>query len=238
MGCIDNLNVYKTDDMATCKYCGQSSGLFSSSHKECEENHSAGVEKLRKMLGDYFLCITQAAAIRQGVLRLRTENFLNADDIATEFTKTLDGYTASIHRPFSQQMPQVVASLVSALGEPYSLLDRDGSVTRFAQKLIKGHIAEYFTGKQSIAATQTAINEVSRVLPISNDDMSDACYYMLERAATNFLKDGLLTSQEERLVNEYTASFGIQSASLPAKYQSGDITKITQAGILTSLQRG
>lgn len=41
--------------MATCKYCGQSSGFFSSSHKECEEKKNAfiyymeyGVGKFRK----------------------------------------------------------------------------------------------------------------------------------------------------------------------------------------------
>ena len=224
--------------MSTCKYCNQSAGLFSSAHKECEEKHTAGVEKLRKLLGEYFLGVAQGATIQREVSQLRKENFLNADDIASEFTKALDGYTAAIHRPFSPQMPQVVTSLVSALGEPYSLLDHKGAITRFAQKLIKGHIAEYFTGKQSIAATQTAINGVTRALPIANDAVGDACYYMLEKAATNFLKDGLLSPQEERLVNEYTTSFGIQPASLPAKYQSGDIAKITQAGILSGLQQG
>lgn len=224
--------------MSTCKYCKQSAGLFSSSHKECEEKHTVGVEKFRKLLGEYFLGVTQGGAIQHEVSQLRKENFLNTDDIVSEFTKALDGYIATIHRPFSPQMPQVVTSLVSAVGEPYSLLDRNGAITRFAQKLIKGHIAEYFTGKQSIAATQTAINGVTRMLPITNDAISDACYYMLEKAATNFLKDGLLTPQEERLVNEYTTSFGIQPARLPAKYQSGDIAKISQAGILSGFQQG
>lgn len=224
--------------MSTCKYCKQSAGLFSSVHKECVAKHSAGVEKLLKLLGEYFLKVTQSAAIQHEVSQLRKDNFLNADDIASEFSNALDNYTAAIHRPFSPQMPQVVTSLVSAVGEPYSLLDRNGAITRFAQKLIKGHIAEYFTGKQSISATQTAINGVTRALPVTNDAVGDACYYMLEKAATNFLKDGLLTPQEERLVNEYTSSFGIQPTALPAKYQSGDIAKISQASILSSLQQG
>ena len=224
--------------MSTCKYCKQSAGLFSSAYKECEAKHSAGVEKLRKLLSEYFLGVSQGATIQREISQLRKESFLNTDDITSEFTKALDGYTVAIHRPFSPQMPQVVTSLVSAVGEPYSLLDRNGAITRFAQKLIKGHIAEYFTGKQPIAATQTAINGVTRALPIANDAVGDACYYMLEKAATNFLKDGLLTPQEERLVNEYTTSFGIQPASLPTKYQSSDIAKISQAGILSGLQQG
>lgn len=224
--------------MSTCKYCNQSASLFSSAHRECEEKHTAGVEKLRKLLGEYFLGVAQGSVIQCEVSQLRKETFLNADDIVSEFTKALDNYTTAIHRPFSPQMPQVVTSLVSAVGEPYSLLDRNGTITRFAQKLIKGHIAEYFTGKQPIAATQSAINGVTRALPVTNDAISDACYYMLEKAATNFLKDGLLTPQEERLVNEYTTSFGIQPANLPVKYQSGDIAKISQARILGGIQQG
>lgn len=224
--------------MSTCKYCNQSAGLFSSAHKECEEKHSAGVEKLRKLLGDYFLGVSQGATIQREISQMRKESFLNADDISSEFTKALDGYTTAIHRPFSPQMPQVVTSLVAAVGEPYSLLDAGGAITRFAQKLIKGHIAEYFTWKQSISTTQAAISEVMRALPITNDAAREACYYMLEKAATNFLKDGLLTPQEERLVNEYTTSFGIKPASLPAKYKNSDIAKITQAGILSGLQQG
>ena len=224
--------------MSTCKYCNQSTGLFSSVHKECEKKHTIGVEKFRKLLSEYFLRVTQSAAIQQEVLQLRKDYFLNADDVASEFSNALDGYTAAIHRPFSPQMPQVVTSLVSAIGEPYSLLDSNGAITRFAQKIIKGHIADYFTGKQSISATQTAINGVTRALPITNDAVGDACYYMLEKAATNFLKDGLLTPIEEHLVNEYTTSFGIQPTSLPAKYQNSDIAKISQARILNELQKG
>ena len=224
--------------MPTCKYCHQSVGLFSSAHKECEEKHTAGVEKFRKLLSEYFHGVAQGATIQHEVSQLRKEIFLNADDITSEFTKALDCYTVAIHRPFSPQMPQVVTSLVSAVGEPYSLLDRDGAITRFAQKLIKGHIADYFTGKQPITVTQSVINGVTRSLPIANDAVGDACYYMLEKAATNFLRDGLLTPQEERLVNEYTTSFGIQPASLPTKYQSSDIAKISQAGILSGLQQG
>ena len=224
--------------MSTCKYCNQNAGLFSSSHKECKEKHKAGVEKFRKLLGDYFLGVAQGATIQREVSQLRNENFLNADDITLEFTQALDNYTIVIHRPFSPQMPQVVTLLISAVGEPYSILDSNGAITRFAQRLIKGHIAEYFTGKQPIAATQMAIKGVTMALPIANDAVDDACYYMLEKAATNFLKDGLLTPQEERMVNEYTTSFGIQTTSLPAKYKSGDIAKISQAGILSGLQQG
>ena len=40
--------------MCKCKYCGQSAGFLSRSHKECEEKHSNGIKGLTGMLEKYF----------------------------------------------------------------------------------------------------------------------------------------------------------------------------------------
>lgn len=224
--------------MATCKYCGQSSGLFSSSHKECEEKHTAGVGELRQMLTRYFQHLTTAADIQHRLQALRKENYLNADDIATEASAAIDNYTTAIHRPFNMDVVQNVVHLVSALAEPYRVIDHNGAVTRFAQKVIKGHIAEYFTGRTDINTAHAAINHVTSALPISNDSLQEAYLYMLDKAATNFLKDGLLTPQEEQRVSVYTSTLGIQTNNLPATYQNGNIAKMSQAAILSNLQRG
>ena len=224
--------------MATCKYCGQSSGLFSSSHKECEGKHTAGVGELHQLLSRYFQQLTTSADIQRRLQALRKENYLNADDIAIEATSAIDNYTAAIHRPFKMDVVQNVVHLVSALAEPYRVIDRNGAVTRFAQKVIKGHIAEYFTGKQDINATRVAVNQVTSELPISNDALQEAYLYMLDKAATNYLKDGLLSNQEEQRVSTYTSAFGIPTNNLPACYQNSDISRLTQSTILTNLQQG
>lgn len=247
--------------MATCKYCGQSSGLFSSSHKECEGKHTAGVGELRQMLTRYFQHLTTATDIQHRLQALRKENYLNADDIATEATTAIDNYTAAIHRPFNMDVVQNVVHLVSALAEhcgsreqsklacsaemqqcrqrqPYRVIDRNGAVTRFAQKVIKGHIAEYFTGRTDINTARAAINQVTSALPISNDALQEAYLYMLDKAATNYLKDGLLSPQEEQRVSTYTSTFNIPTNNLPANYQGGNIAKMSQASILSNLQRG
>ena len=129
-----HINNQLVSTMATCKYCGQSSGLFSSSHKECEGKHTAGVGELRQMLARYFQHLTTPADIQQRLQALRKENYLNADDIATEATTAIDNYTIAIHRPFNMDVVQNVVHLVSALAEPYRVIDRNGAVTRFAHE--------------------------------------------------------------------------------------------------------
>ncbi len=224
--------------MGTCKYCGQSAGLFSSSHKECEEKHTLGVNEFRQMLARYFQHLTTSADIQRRLQALRKDNYLNADDIATEATTAIDNHTAAIHRPFNMDAVLNVVHLVTVLGEPYRVIDCNGAVTRFAQKNIKGHIAEYFTGKQDINATLAAVNQVVSAIPISNDALLEAYLYMLDKAATNYLKDGLLSPQEEQRVNTYTSTFAIPTNNLPATYQNSNIAKMSQASILSNLQRG
>lgn len=224
--------------MATCKFCGQKSGLFSSSHKECEWKHTAGIGELHQLLIRYFQNLSTAVDIQRRLKVLRKENYLNADDISTEATMAIDNYTAAIHRPFNIDVVQNVVHLVSSLAEPYRVIDRNGAVTRFAQKIIKGNIAEYFTGHTDINTARAAISQVTTSLPISNDALQEVYLYMLDKAATNYLKDGLLSPQEEQLVSAYTNSFGIATNNLPAAYQNGNIVKMSQASILSNLQRG
>ena len=40
--------------MGKCRYCGQSAGLFHNSHAECEQQHLAGVGRIRGLLLDCF----------------------------------------------------------------------------------------------------------------------------------------------------------------------------------------
>ena len=224
--------------MSNCKYCNKSAGLFSSAHKECKEKHAAGVGELRQMLERYFQKLTTATDIQRRLQALRKENYLCADDIAAEAGVAIDSYTVAIRRPFNMDVVQNVVNLVSALAEPYRVIDRDGAVTRFAQKVIKGHIAEYFTGHTDINAARVAVSQVTSAIPISNEALHEAYLYMLDKAATNFLKDGLLSPQEEQLASTYTSTFGISTNNLPVTYQSSNIAKMSQATILSNLQRG
>ena len=212
--------------------------MFSSVHKECEEKHSAGVGELRRLLANYFNRCTTISDVQQLVPQLRRDNYITADDIALEAGAAIDSHTGVIHRPFSAQVVAEIVQLIAALGEPYSVLDRNGAVTRFAQKIIKGYIADFFTGRIDIYAAQSATGQVSLSLPLSKEALQETYLYMLNKAATNFLKDGLLSSQEEQLVDTYTKAFGIATNNLPATYQNSDIVRLTQSTILAGLQRG
>jgi hypothetical protein len=46
---------------------------------------------------------------------------------------------------------------------------------------------------------------------------------MLNQAAENYMKDGLLTDDEQQRIDEFMTTFNISITNLPAKYQGLEI---------------
>ena len=224
--------------MSTCKYCGQKTGLFSDYHKECEAKHIQGLVRLHTLMDDYFQNPNGVSTLLQEYQQLVKGYYLNREDIASVAGAAIDQYADSLHRPFSASILQIVSLFLIQFKVPYSDANQSGAITRLSQKIIKGHIADYFTGTIDLAQMQGRIHKVISALPILPDDINETYHYMLNKAADNFLKDGQLSGQEEHLLNQYMVALNIQVQNLPVKYQSGSITKFAQTAILNSVQSG
>lgn len=224
--------------MSICKYCGQKVGLFSNCHKECEAKHAQGLVRLRTLMDDYFRNPNGVATTLQEYQQLVKEHYLNREDVANIAGAAIDRYADSLHRPFSASILQIVSQFLILFKVSYSDANQLGAITRLSQKIIKGHIADYFTGAIDIVQMQGRIHKVISVLSILPDDINETYQYMLNKAADNFLKDGQLTGHEELLLNQYMAALNIQVQNLPVKYQNGSITKIAQTAILNNVQSG
>ena len=67
--------------MGTCKYCGQSTVLFSRSHKECENKHDNALSEFEKVCTAFFAGHKSQADIVNYRNRLKTNSFLSDEDI-------------------------------------------------------------------------------------------------------------------------------------------------------------
>lgn len=50
------------------------------------------------------------------------------------------------------------------------------------------------------------------------------------------MKDGLLTDDEEKRIDDYIYMLGLSTSNLPAKYQGSEICRIEQGKMLKQLQ--
>lgn len=224
--------------MGTCKYCGQDAGWFSKQHKECEEKHNLGVQELKAVVSRYFTGRATCSDIMYTIQSKRRDNYLSNDDICVISDAEIRSYTASIHRPFSPLSMKLMDEYLTAVGVSYSDINKNGAVDEFTKKLMKGFMVEYFTDQLTLPVAHSRCEKVLGKFPMTQSNIEDAYYYVLNKAATNFLKNGIITDQEQQKIDEYVNYLSLPINNLPAKYQDTDISKIGQVAIIKSIQRG
>lgn len=215
--------------MGTCKYCGKDAGFFSHEHKECEAKHNQGVDAFengaRKYLNDT-LKINDLIGL---VARLKKENYLVDPDIAVSSAKCIDEYTEKSRWPFHSHQLDLVREYINKIGVPYKSINVNGSLDKLSEKMIRGFLAEYFTGQKPLQRVLQICHQITGVLPLSNTKMHDTYTYMLNQATENYMKDRVLSDSEQQRIDEYVTSLGL---SLPAPIEQSKMLKQLQQGII------
>ena len=177
--------------MGTCKYCGQSTMLFSRSHKECENKHEIAISEFEQVCSAFFAGNKSQSDIVNERNKLKSSSFLSDEDIVNIADKAIRAYTDSIRRPFVPSQLSLVDNFISAIGVSYANLNKNGAVDSFSQKLLKGFMVDYFTDQLTLQAAQKRCQRVSSTLPVNVANDANAYLYVFDRAAKNFLARGL-----------------------------------------------
>lgn len=224
--------------MGVCKYCGKPAGFFSHAHKECEEKHKQGITLLETAMRSYFMNSLDVRSLVNQIQGAKANNFVTDPDIAISAAKSIDEYTDRIHWPFQHRQLILVQQFLNAIGVPYNTVNVNGSLDRLAQKMIRGFMAEYFTGQKPLQRSMQIAHQVTQALPISYEKEQEAYYDMLEQAGRNYTKSGVINGTDQQKVDEYVDALGLSLTKLPAKYQNSDIQMLGQSKILAELQQG
>lgn len=224
--------------MGLCKYCGKDAGFFSHSHKECEEKHDQGVKALEDGIRKYFRDAIKTSDLMQLSQNLRQVNYLTDPDIAISSAKCIDEYTERSRWPFHSHQLDLVRDYIYNIGVSYQSINVNGSLDRLSQKMIRGFLAEYFTGQKPMQRVMQISQQIMTVMPLSGDQKRDMYFFMLNQAAENYMKDGLLTDDEEKRIDEYIFMLGLSTNNLPEKYQGSEISRFGQVKMLKQLQKG
>jgi len=224
--------------MGACKYCGLSCGIFRKSHEECENKHYQGIQILENALRGYWNNQLAITSLKNQIDRVKANNFVTESDIAISSVKCIDEFTERIHWPFRSVILVKIKEFLANIGISYRTINVSGSLDRLSQKMIKGFMAEFFTGKKDLSRSIQISQQIIQTLPLSYNQQQDTYLYMLNQAGKNFLKDGLMSDAEQQKIDEYINTLGIQINQLPAKYQDSEISKLGQASILKDIQKG
>ena len=186
--------------MGICKYCGKDVGWFSRSHKECKERNLNGISDLSAMIKSYFTLKSTAFDVQKIKNRLVVDAYLSEEDICNASEPMIRQYTASIHRPFTLSVAKLMDDFLNAIGVPYSKINANGAVDEFTKKIMHGFMVEYFTDQITLQTAHSRCQKVLAMFPMSPVEIEDAYYQVLNKAATNFLRNGTLSNTEQQKI--------------------------------------
>lgn len=215
--------------MAKCKYCGESAGFFSRSHKECEEKHTRGIDGMTHLMRRYFSGTISAIDFGAKLSRNRDPYFLSEDDIVTCADNVIGEFADSLRRPFNSDILPKIKGFISNVGVPYATLNKNGTLDRLSLKLFQGYVVDFFAKGVPLSQISISTDSVTSVLPLSRQQRDEAYYNVLNKAADKFMADGWLADNEQRMIESYTSSLGIALNCLPLQYQTESLSRIGQA---------
>ena len=215
--------------MGSCKYCGEDAGFFSHVHKECEEKHDQGINALEDGIRRYFKDAIKANDLKQIMAMVRQDNYVTDPDIAISSAKCIDEYTEKSRWPFHSHQLDLVRDYINIIGVSYQSINVNGSLDNLSEKMIRGFLAEFFTGQKPLQRVLQICRQITSVLPLSNDKLQDVYQYMLNQATDNYMKDGLLTDTEQQRIDEYTSTLGLRGVAI---VEQNKLLKQLQQGII------
>lgn len=224
--------------MSKCKYCGLSAGLFSHAHKECEEKHKQGVAELLAYIHSYFCSTDIIGNVILKINQLRTENYLNQEDIVQCCRQGIRHFTDSIRLPITKFHLQKIDEFIHNIGISQTTLNKDGDIDKLGIRLYQGVLMSYFVEKQPMAKVAKRTQIISGLLPITSSMKEDAGLAVLDKAATKFLNDGLISDNEQAMLDDFSNYLNLPTNNLPTRYQGSSIEKIKQSEILRQFQNG
>lgn len=221
-----------------CKYCGQSVGLFSHVHKECEEKHKQGVAELLATLRAYFVGNDNIINIINKIRSVQNNNYLNSEDVEDCCRQGITHFTDRIHLPITKEYLQKIDVFIHNINISQSTLNKNGELDKLATRLYQGVLMSFFVEREPMLKVEKRLQIIERLLPITISMKEEAGLAVLNKAARKFLNDGLISSGEQAQMDEFSNSMRLPINNLPAKYCGSDIEKIQQACILRQLQNG
>ena len=224
--------------MADCKYCGKEAGFLSRSHKMCEEKHDLGIQGLTSMLNKYFQGLIPASRMGQNIIRNRTPYFLSDDDVAIAASKAVTDFSAQLRLPYTQQILTIIIDFINNIGISYNKLNEKGVMDELGQKIMQAYLVEFFANGTPMTQINKNILNLNNIIPLDGQRQLDAHINVLNKAASNFMKNGYITDNEEKLINSFSSYMGLSLNNLPDKFANTDLEQVGQMIILNNVKKG
>ena len=186
-----------------CKYCGKSTGLFSTAHKECKLIHKNSVDSLKDLIHNSLesnpnyteLCSLAADVMKKGYISSAEFDDVFFSEVLAILPKAKQPY------PLLRFIATLPPSLLSKFKKSYLFTSvRDRTLASIVN--------------EAITVPHINKNELSTIEEIAENtgykEFNEQILVELENRIKKYLDDGIISLEEEQAVDEYLADTGIR----------------------------
>ena len=101
--------------------------------------------------------------------------------------KCIDEYTEKSRWPFHSHQLDLVKDYLYIIGVPYKSINVNSSLDNLSQKMVRGFLAEYFTGQKPLQRVLQICHQITSVLPLPTAKIQDTYLYMLKQLQRGIL---------------------------------------------------
>ncbi len=223
--------------MGKCKYCGLDAGFLFRSHRQCRKVHKQGVAECLEAIQAYFRGDKTMGDLVADLASLRAGKFLADADIEKCARQGIRQYAETIgDTPVEERHVRLVDEFIGNVGCP--LPSAGDEMVALGTLLYRGVLSRHFTAKEPMEEVERLMGIVMRSLPVPEDKREELALTVLDKAAHDFLSDGLISDKENEELEAFTQALGIYTDNLPERFKDSDIVKIKQSTIIRQLQKG
>ena len=217
-----------------CKYCQKSAGLFSSKHKECEQIHSASIEKIKKYCLDNLL---KAAVVEYNSLHNNLQEVISLGYIDNaEFDTIIVGVTIDVlrKRPIGEYAPTLKDFICSL---PSVLKDQICNTIEF-----KEFWGDFFCQKFSMSNIDGDMDDWQILMSDIKINASISAHIdkqlvsVLEQKILEYLSDGIVSYEQEHNLSTLIERASFTDSTILQK--SPVYQKLIQSLILRDIKEG
>ncbi len=213
--------------------------LFFHSHRECRKRHNRGVEECLRSINAYFGGEKEIGDVVKDVATLKAGSFLTDADVEDCCRQGIRQYASTVSPPICERHVRLLCDLLGNIGlASPSLPDPSGELEALGVRLYQGLLTRHFADGERMEEVERLIASLLRSVPVSDTKREEAALTVLDKAAGDFLADGMISDVEQKELDEFMQPLGMSMDSLPERFGQGNLTKIKQAAILRQLQKG
>ncbi len=227
--------------MANCTYCGQTAGILKKAHKECKQQHEQGKSEILVLVSDAGLKDTDLQQLQTQIEQIATACYINknllSDLITSGWEKAVEFVIAA--NQFTVEEERALDKLKHHFSLSEEKLNKNGIPAKLSahkqnhgKSKISSLVSEAGSKGGDLQQLEDQIKQIQTECLIDEGTLRELVVSGWEKVVVDIFNDGIVTAQEENVLNELKQHFALAEEKLD---RNGAYTQLVKGCVLRDI---